>query len=329
MIRLMLFWKELLQFVKHVENNQKTELSATDTTITVAAEEGVTYEAKFYHKTDDKYVAYKYMTADYYLNSELPDAINDAESGEMIVLIDDAVVSSAQLVLKDGVTLLLPYQAGAVLIEDANHDAAYSNSYTIESKTLISASDEKYEYVEMSLINSKIEVQSGAKLVTGGGVGSVAGGFAGQTAGKHSDIELDSNSSIEVSGILSSCGYITGGKVNVKNTGAVYEPFIMCDYLGGSYTSVAFKGSGISPFNQYSMINIQSVMCIEPGGRLIGYADLFTGAHSTLGTTARHNRTLVSLIGPENSLIKTGSETKINIEYNPNRYASNYKEIGY
>lgn len=317
------------KWIKTDENNQKTELSVTDTTITVAAEDGVTYEAKFYHKTDDKYVAYKYKTVDYYLNSELPDAINDAKSGEMIVLIDDAVVSSAQLVLKDGVTLLLPYQAGSVLIEDANHDAAYSNSYTIESKTLISASDEKYEYVEMSLINSQIVVQSGAKLVTGGGVGSGAGAFSGQTAGKHSDIELDSSSSIEVSGILSSCGYITGGEVNVKNTGIVYEPFIMCDYLGGSYTSVAFKGSGISPFNQYSMINIQSDMCIEPGGRLIGYADLFTGAHSTLGTAATHNRTLVSLIGPENSLIKTGSETEINIEYNPNRYASNYKEIGH
>lgn len=295
---------------------------------TVSIDENASYIA-YFETTADQFVAWKKDSIYYYLNSELAKAFNEAGSGDTIVLIDNATLLSKNITIPSGVTFLLPYQEGEYKVENSSHGAPYSNSYTeIADKPNTTAKniwtkpeDTSYTNVELKVEKAKITIEEGAYLVVGGWIGSNYGGFSGQTYRWHSNIRLDSESAIIVNGVLSSCGYITGGKIEVTAKGVAYEPFIICDYGGGSYTTVAYKTCKVSPFNEYVMLNIQSELDIAPGGTLIGYANLYTTA-----VADQHNRTPVAVIGSSESLITTRENTTVNIKYTP---SESLKSVGH
>ena len=164
---------------------------------------------------------------------------------------------------------------------------------------------------------AELTVPAESKLVVGGITGSCNGGndtgFGGQTVGDHSNINLASSSAIivENGGILSCTGYIIGsGTIEVQPGGDVYEPFIVCEFRGGTYMAVAAKTNKVTPFNSYTMLNIQAPLTIESGGELYGYCDLISSGTS-------HNKTTARVIGTENAIINLSESARLTATYNP------------
>ena len=257
-------------------------------------------------------------------------------SGDTIVLINGGTLVSGNYTISDGVTFLLPYSESALDVTDET-DHPHINANYINSTYAFSQPGDSRTYLTMSVDeNTTITIENGARLVVGGEIGCVNGGtnlgLAGQTAGKHSDIKLNGNIVVESGGVLSCVGYIysdiseeTGEpKGSVTAEGTVYEPFIIVDYSGGTYTSKAYtNGSGkVAPFNRYSMQNIQANLTLKPsqGAALKGYCDLYA-RESLFGSTSIHHKATSTIVGSGNGLINIQNGT-ISFVYNKNKYAT-------
>lgn len=201
--------------------------------------------------------------------ANLAQLINSTTSGT-IVLTEDAVLSGGIYTIKPDVTLLLPYAKGTDTINDPEADLRYAN--TAESAYRVSAITLPKDPMSGGVL---LTLTNGAKLIVEGKLvigGQHAGGtnYTGQTYGSYSKVVLEESAEILVSGILSCYGYITGsGMINVSSTGSIYEPFVITNYGGGTYSLNVYKT--IAPFTSYALVNIQVPMDIMAGGALYGY----------------------------------------------------------
>lgn len=171
--------------------------------------------------------------------------------------------------------------------------------------------------------NVTVTVGSGAKLVLGGQYTSSSSGLGGQTCGAHSDMLLSDGSRILVQdgGILSAMGYITGsGSVSVTTGGRAYEPFVVTDYHGGTYTVVLYMTKNQTPFNSYAMINIQCPMTMDSSSFLYGYCDLYAGDG--------HNTTTVLMVGPADGVLNLAQGTRVSFTYDESRQVASHYGIG-
>ncbi len=245
--------------------------------------------------------------------------------------------------IKDGVDLLLPYAEGQTTISDK------SNTINANLDTLDSTSN-KFNSSKQRLaltipIGIELIVDDGGRLVVGGKVTGNAG-YAGGTVPSYCNINLNGTITVNSGGILSTCGYIkstkdstTGdyiGKIDVKDGGYIYQPFVVIDFMGGGYTAVsagnkASQAAGwlvqlawsrsplnlysgetdISSFFVYTMPNIQSQLNLNAGAFLKGYA--------CMKASGDPNLTVVSVIGESNSLVATGSNTDVEIIFDPSK----------
>ena len=287
---------------------------------TIVVNKDAQYEAVF-APSDKTYVVKNSTSGKLYSQYEFQIAFQEAKNGDAIVLINDMTLSEP-LTIPSGIAFLLPYQAGAEAINDAQSKIPYSNAKYTSKGGMVGPEDTAKKNVELTVNDTSIVVSENARLITGGEIGSASNGFAGQTCGWHSDIILN-NSTINVEGILSSYGYITGGVINVSSTGVVYKPFIVDDFKGGTYTAVAY-GNDMSPFNRHSALNIQSDMNYEYGSRLVGYVYLFAGS--------KENYSAVNVIGvPEDNeaLIKLQEGAKVSSFYDADRVAKGFEKVGH
>ena len=236
----------------------------------------------------------------------LTDAATAAQSGDVIVLLK-SVEQTEDITIPAGATLLLPYAAGEETVNAADADHPYANQTLGALSYQITPVGQNVTY-KLTLNGAKLSLPDGAKLVVGGtlsGYQPIGGG----TFGAHSEIEMLSGASIDVSegAILSTCGYITGGTVNASGT--VYEPFIMTDYQGGSVT-VARASAGSSPFNSYAIMNIQSDLVLTSSAKLRGYAMLYAG-----GAQLRASALTIGVDGGSRGLFVLGDGATITIRY--------------
>ncbi|MBR5329542.1 MAG: InlB B-repeat-containing protein, partial [Firmicutes bacterium] len=297
----------------------------------IAGSNDQNYKAIF-HTNSDPYV-YR-NGSKYYHQSELRQAIIDAQSGtnKTIVLVANARLDYS-IEIPDGVTLLLPYAKGAEDVKSSSDTFPHAN-YFAEGQTskLSTATDTKDRYLQLIVDvpsgskDTTITIANGGRLVLGGKISADQGEYSGHTfatytykgttyTGGHSDIVLDNPNSkilVDNGGVLSSIGYITGtGTVEANKNGTIYKPLIINDFGGGSYTTACWLSLSekISPFDRYSMINIQTDIVLNPGSKLIGYCDLVA--------ESEHYQTKAPLIGPSDSIIETGadSDTVITIDY--------------
>ena len=265
-------------------------------------------------------------------------AASASATHKTIVQVSDYTVPAGNYTIPSGVTLVLPYAPGRTDI-NTNEKQPYANSMgtTNASGEAVGTSEaaapgDKYTNVTLTVVaGTNITVASGGKLVIGGLISGNDSGFSGQTYGgtayavsgkTHSDMVLDGTITVESGGILSSCGFITGDGAITVDGGAVYQPFVILDYNGGTYTAVAAQKTMICPFNRYAMYNIQTPITIQQGGSMYGYASLFTGAKSVsvIEFEAAHNQTTPRVVGTSDALFITGNKgTVLTIGYEGGR----------
>ena len=240
----------------------------------------------------------------------LNDAVAAAQAGDVIVVLKN-ITQTEDVTIPAGVTLLLPYAAGQEDIKAADADHPYANEAEGELSSKITPAGQKVSYL-LTLDGAKLTVADGAKLIVGGtlsGYQPIGGG----TYGPHSEIAMTNGASIDVAegGILSTCGYITGGTVNASGT--VYEPFIMTDFQGGSVT-VQRASVGSSPFNSYAIMNIQSDLVLTSSAQLRGYAMLYAGS-----TQMRASALTLGNDGESKGLFELGEGATLTIRYDASK----------
>ncbi len=229
-----------------------------------------------------------------------------------------------------GVSFVLPYSLSEPDVHGLDGKLDYANargvlnaSGAVENNgTLYLPGGGKEPTVRLTVPSGmSITVENNAKLVVGGIMGSSSGGYSGQTCDSFSQIDLGVGSTINVKGggILSCCGYITGGSVVAESGATVYEPFVICDFNGGTYTAVSYKTRKIAPFNRYAMFNIQSTLALRSGAALKGYAMLTV---KNLMQKVEHNHTVVNVFGENGSLLNINGAELV-MTYDPTSVVNN------
>ena len=282
-----------------------------------------------------------------YLFDNLNDAISLANSSALnkyIVLLNTATLPGGTYTIPSGVTFLVPYAADGTFVASttATVESGWNSTWEYANNSFISAythsssnvatnilmPDKEVTYTLTIPSDTTLNVASGGKFVIGGTIASGhvnTAGVTGGTAGAHSNVQL--NGTINVSGILSSCGYIRGGQINVAEGGTVYQPFVLMDHRDGHYAVISYNETdpGIYfPFNRYTMMNIQSNIHLVSGANMKGYVDIYTMTTTALGgiitVPERHNVTCMSIIGSSGALINNSGT--IDISYNSSRCAN-------
>ena len=260
----------------------------------------------------------------------LSDALTAAQEGGGTVRLLRDYTLEENVTVPSGVTLLVPYSTTNTTINSGSHNHPYANSESAGEKTSTNGITGPGERVVSTLFignNVTLTVAQNAQLVIGGIYGSCNGGqssgYGGQTVGDHGEIQLGQGSSIVVDGgILSCVGYITGeGTIVAKNAAKVYEPFVVCEYRGGTYLSVATMTNKTTPFNSYAMVNIQSQMALSDGAELYGYCDLFANNS--------HNTTTQCVIGYSSALLTLKSGATVTMKYDASRCVAAKPAVGH
>ena len=247
--------------------------------------------------------------------TDLQSAIDGCASTDTIVLLTSGTLTGGPYTIPSGVTLLLPYAAGATSITDSSK-LPYAYSSASGNANAISAPGDASTYLTLTLDGATINVGAGAVLALGGQYTSSSSGMSGATYGAHSDIKMTEGAVINVTngGILSCVGYIYGddvlnedgsysqtGQINLVEGGKGYEPFVVTDFHGGTYSAVISQTNKCSPFNSFAMMNIQCDMHMDASSYLYGYADMYAGS--------KHNTTTPLVIGPSNAVLILSSGT--------------------
>lgn len=156
----------------------------------------------------------------------------------------------------------------------------------------------------VTVLDNVILTNNGTIEIGGILSGSLAGApYVGQTTSKYTKILLKDNAQILSTGTIKSFGYIMESSLNNESKvtiqkGSLYAPFIVRDFKGGSisyglYNSFDSKHS--TPFNQFEVRNVQSILEIDYNGQLIGMANIYAGD--------QQNPTSASLIGNSSSSV--------------------------
>ena len=195
--------------------------------------------------------------------------------------------------INGGVTLLLPYGT----TDDVNgRNTSSGGLLGIGSKEKyqareggdgLASSDKRITYV---VINSGVTLNVYGVLeisgeLSGGGSGC---NYSGQTFRKHAELELSDGAKINCTGIMEVYGFITetnDGRsyVNINSGGKLYQPFILRDFGGGTYFKTfkdkeAMANQHVSPFNEWQVMNVQSILKINAGGSMYVWANLYASS---------------------------------------------------
>ncbi len=173
-------------------------------------------------------------------------------------------------------------------------------------------------------IAKNVTLTNKGNLYIGGVLGQENMGLSGHTSGAYCELTMDSNSQLINTGTIQCLGYIKEVEKNNNSklfaqSGKIYSPFVVQDYKGGTSTVGTYQDGKITPFNVFSMPNIQVQSKFTYDSTLVGLVDLYTGATSILGYEIKpqHNATDINIIGKKSSLIMLADknayvETKYN-----------------
>lgn len=149
-----------------------------------------------------------------------------------------------------------------------------------EASKNVAGADKKADY--SLTITGTLNIEGLVRI--GGVVGYTdATGYQGHTSGAYA--EIINNGTINVNGgVLDVWGFIKGsGKVVANESGMVYEPFVVADYLDTFPTALLYpfllpdgwdNKVYNSPFMRFSVMNIQTTCTINYGAALYGRANL-------------------------------------------------------
>lgn len=181
-------------------------------------------------------------------------ALSEAEVGNLVVLLQDAVLSQNAEV-KSGVTLLIPFDAEATL-------------FTTKPGAIM-AWETPYPYRTLSLAEDVVLTVSG-ELSLGSRIsayGQEADSRNGVPTGPYGALMTAPGSRVQVTdgGSLYAWGYLSGdGTVEALSGAKVYECFQIADFRGGSRSMDAFD-AGTVPLIQYYAQNIETPLAMHAG----------------------------------------------------------------
>ena len=181
-------------------------------------------------------------------------ALSEAEVGNLVVLLQDAVLSQ-NAVVKSGVTLLIPFDAEATL-------------FTTKPGAIMSW-ETPYPYRTLSLAEGVVLTVSG-ELSLGSRIsayGQEADSRNGVPTGPYGALMTAPGSRVQVTdgGSLYAWGYLSGdGTVEALSGAKVYECFQIADFRGGSRSMDAFD-AGTVPLIQYYAQNIETPLAMHAG----------------------------------------------------------------
>lgn len=214
--------------------------------------------------------------------STLEEALVAAKSGETVTLLQNVTLTQGQaLTVPAGVklsisgrTLLLPCQ-GATSVNTSNNSCTAPNGAV---GAITPAGEQVYSSLTVET-GATVTVSNNGKLVVGGTFsGNSDTHITGGTYGSHSNIYLNGTLNVESSGIVNTYGYILGsGTLEIKSGGILYEPLVITDYRGGTYTAVSY-GEHTPMFNSYGLVNVQAKMIVNSGAFLKGYCNVYVSA---------------------------------------------------
>lgn len=229
------------------------------------------------------------------LNAAVEATGNSAE--DTIVLLNDGALSAGSYTIPEGITLLIPFDAGNTM-------------YTAEAVGVKAAKEDNYV---LPLHYRTLTMEAGANLILNGAMSISAkhyeaedsGGYAGVPADFVGVVHMKENSAITVNegGTLYAYGFITGlGTITAKSGAEVYESFQIMDFRG-SRQSMDMQ-HGVFPFSQYYVQNIEVPVTFECGSREYGYISVT--AEGRIAGSA------VGFIGSEDAMFNptAGSITK-------------------
>lgn len=217
--------------------------------------------------------------------------------GGTVTLVGNAFIAS-NLTIPSGVTLILP------------SDQDGSNDFDINSSSYIDGAQTTVDD-NASLIKTTLTVLSNATITVNGNIlikgalGAIAQYSQGHTSGQHSRIINNGTMNFENGSKFGVRGFVKGsGVANFKSGSTAYSPFAVYDFRGGQYTAKVY--TSVSPFNQYSMINIQCVQYFYAGSTHNAYMELYANS--------QHNPTQQKVFG--NGGIIDISDGYLKREYN-------------
>lgn len=247
--------------------------------------------------------------------------------------------NNAGYTIGSNVTLLVPYAPNATTVDTETATEGISGKLIHANKTFVASNtnalDTEYgKYLTVTVPSGiTLEIEGGGKFVIGGTIGST-GGISGATVGDHSNVILDGTINVANGGIISCCGYILGeGTIYAASGAEIYQPFVIMDYKGGSFTTAA-NGS-IAPFTRFTMQNIQATVKINDGAMIYGYCDMYTGASVipvlNISVAAQHNVTTALVVGGSTTgaaVLKLSAGAILTSTYDEDAYVSSYDKVG-
>ncbi len=259
-------------------------------------------------------------------------ALENAKSGDTIyTYIGKNPTIRKSVEIKSGVTLCVPFentnntwngrqkgQDTSKWFDDCGGNYADANSNNVA----------KWRKNSIKIAKN-VTLTNKGNLYIGGVLGQENMGLSGHTSGAYCELTMDSNSQLINTGTIQCLGYIKEVEKNnnsklLAQNGKIYSPFVVQDYKGGTSTVGTYQDGKVTPFNVFSMPNIQVQTKFSYDSTLVGLADLYTGATSIFGYEIKpqHNATDINIIGKSSSLIMLADknayvETKYNSQNAP------------
>ena len=252
------------------------------------------------------------------------DAVTEAnKNGGTVWVIPNTsghVVINENLTINSNVTLVLPYAEytdtdDASVRNQKNSDNHYVSTI-VEDKSYV-WNDTSRRVTLVVLDGATLNVQ-GTLDIAGQLSGKSSGNvYAGHTAGKYAELNMKNGATINCSGTIVSLGFISdsGNNNNIFVTGSIYQPFVLLDFLGGSYmygmySDLMKKPYNLAPFQEFVFMNVHPKVTYYHNSNMYGCANLYAND--------QHNPTTTTIIGNNSgSLLQTVAGGRIESDYDP------------
>ena len=220
-------------------------------------------------------------------------------TNKIVVLLKDATLEGNHTVAA-GSTLLIPYEAT-------------NKCPTTDPVSTTGNISTKVAYRTLTLASGATITVEGAVSVAAEHVGTQGSNiYGGAVKSTYGCIQLNdgSNLTIAKSATLYAWGYIIGeGTVTALNGATVYEKMQITDYRGGTNTlTIAGRGEGVFPFNQYYVQNIESAITLHHGALLKAHAALVISGDTIFASS-------IDFIGGDTAMFQIAEDSSITKRY--------------
>jgi|GEM_PF-4503918 len=275
-----------------------TRLVSMETVFEYTVSEDAVLEARFIELADNAVATFNGV--EYSDLQAALDAAGASGNASQVILQQNAAVDDLEI--PANVTLLIPYAE-----DDEGVD------FNSQQK-LVETVKKGLAYRTLT-VNGNLTVKG--TILVNGRLGSSSTAHQGSIAGDYGRMILNGVTTVESGGAFKVVGMVTGnGEIIAENGSAVYQPFEITDWPGGSTGLGLYTEGQEFPINQYYIQNIQVALTLEYGSSMNAYAYLLVPS-SSLAVQV----TMEGLIGPTNkAFFQMNEGSSLSLEYVPDTY---------